>query len=247
MAISALTCDNKKMNNLFSVKNKIVLISGSSSDMANPLCKYLIQNGAQLILIDKHDLNRKSRNFFKCDLAQKRKILNLCKIIKKKYKKIDAIVNFVGISDPKNFEKNFNVNTFSIYYLIYGLLKLLKFNEVSIVNITSLNSELGFTNNPGYNSSKGALKSLTKSLATDLAKFNIRVNNIGPGYIKTKMTRKSFLNKKEKNKRLSRMLIKRYGEPEEIVGAVIFLITKASSYVTGQDFYIDGGFLAKGI
>ena len=56
--------------------------------------------------------------------------------------------------------------------------------------------ELGFTNNPGYNSSKGA-KSLTKSLATDLAKFNIRVNNIGPGYIKTKMTKASFIKKKE--------------------------------------------------
>ena len=88
---------------------------------------------------------------------------------------------------------------------------------------------------------------MTRSLAEDYSKKNIRVNAILPGYIKTKMTKKSFLNKKERNKRLSRMLIKRYGEPEEIVGAVIFLITRASSYVTGQDFYIDGGFLAKGI
>ena len=88
---------------------------------------------------------------------------------------------------------------------------------------------------------------LSKSLAVDLAKYNIRVNNVGPGYIKTKMTKKSFMNKNKRNERISRMLIKRYGNPEEVVGAIIFLITNASSYITGQDLYVDGGFLTKGI
>ena len=88
---------------------------------------------------------------------------------------------------------------------------------------------------------------LTKSLCIDYAKYNIRINNIGPGYIKTKMTKKKFLNIRERKMRLDRIPLNRYWEPHELFGAVIFLLTDASSYVTGQDFYVDGGFLAKGI
>ena len=70
---------------------------------------------------------------------------------------------------------------------------------------------------------------------------------MGPGYIKTKMTKKNYSNLSKRNKRLSRIPLNRYGEPHEIFGAVAFLISDASSYVTGQDIYVDGGFLAKGI
>ena len=233
--------------NLFSVKEKIILITGSSSDMAKPLIEYFNYNGAEVILVDKKKTNQKKGIFFKYDLSKKKSVLSFSKIILKKYKKIDAIINFIGVSNPKNFEYNFKVNIFSIYYLVNGILNIIKNKNCSIVNITSLNAELGFKNNPGYNSSKGALKMLSKSLAVDLAKYKIRVNNVGPGYIRTKMTKKSFSNKKEKKNRLSRMLIKKYGEPEDIIGIIIFLITSGSNYVTGQDFYIDGGFLSKGV
>ena len=232
--------------NLFSVKEKTILVTGSSSDMARPLIEYLNSNGAEVIMVDKKS-NQNKVNFYKYDLSKKKSVLKFSKIILKKYTKIDAIINFIGISNPKDFEYNFKVNIFSIYYLVYGILNIIKNKECSIVNITSLNAELGFKNNPGYNSSKGALKMLSKSLAVDLAKYKIRVNNVGPGYIRTKMTKKSFFNKKEKKNRLSRMLIKKYGEPDDIVGIIIFLITNGSNYVTGQDFYIDGGFLSTGI
>ena len=88
---------------------------------------------------------------------------------------------------------------------------------------------------------------LSKSMAYDLSKFNVRVNNIGPGFIKTKMTKESFSNKLEKQKRLSRMHFKKYGKPEDLIGLIIYLVSDASSYTTGQDFYIDGGFLSKGV
>ena len=88
---------------------------------------------------------------------------------------------------------------------------------------------------------------LTKSFCLDYAKYKIRINNLGPGYIKTKMTRKRFLNLSERKKRIDRIPLGKYGKPEDLVGPVIFLMSEASSYMTGQDLYIDGGFLAKGI
>ena len=127
------------------------------------------------------------------------------------------------------------------------ILEHMKKKGGSIVNITSLNAELGFSKNPGYVSSKGALKMLTKSFCLDYAKYNIRINNLGPGYIKTKMTKKKFLNFKDRKTRIDRIPLGRYADPKDLVGPVIFLISEASSYMTGQDLYIDGGFLAKGI
>jgi gluconate 5-dehydrogenase len=106
---------------------------------------------------------------------------------------------------------------------------------------------LGFPENPGYIASKGGVMALTKSLAIDLSPKNIRVNNIVPGYIKTDMTKKSFKDIELYNERLSRMIIKRWGNVEDIAGAAIFLASNASSYMTGIDIVIDGGWTAKGI
>ena len=106
---------------------------------------------------------------------------------------------------------------------------------------------LGFPNNPGYIASKGGVMALTKALAIDLSPKSIRVNNIVPGYIKTDMTHKSFKDKKMYNERLDRMIIKRWGSVKDITGAAIFLASDSSSYVTGTDVIIDGGWTAKGI
>ena len=89
----------------------------------------------------------------------------------------------------------------------------------SIINITSLAAELGFPDNVAYVASKGGLKQLTKAMAIDLAKKNIRVNSVGPGYVKTKMTRKSWLNKKKRNNRSDRIILKRWANPKDIANA----------------------------
>ena len=117
----------------------------------------------------------------------------------------------------------------------------------SIINITSINAEFGFPNNPAYVASKGGLKLLGKSLARDWGKYGIRINNLGPGYIITKMTEKSFKNKKTRLDRQKNTMLNRWGEPEDLVGPCIFLASDASSYVTGQDIYVDGGWTANGI
>ena len=100
---------------------------------------------------------------------------------------------------------------------------MLKKKNGSIINITSINAELGFPNNPAYIASKGGLKMLGKSMAKDLGKYGIRVNNLGPGYIKTDMTKKSFSNKKLRKERAQHTMLGRWGEKDDLVGPCIFL------------------------
>ena len=122
-----------------------------------------------------------------------------------------------------------------------------KYKSGSIINITSLGADLGFSNNPSYQISKSGLKQLTKSIAIDWGKKGIRCNNIKPGYIETNMTKKNKKNSLNFRKKLERMIIPRWGLPSDIVGAAIFLLSDESSYITGSDIVIDGGWSIKGI
>lgn len=240
----------KKNNNIFSIKNKVCIVTGGCGGIGSVLSKAIKFNGGKLIIIDKNKnkkLINKNISFYKCDLENKKDVkLTVNKIIKK-YKQIDCLINAAGISNENSFEDNININLISIYNITKLVIENMKKKGGSVVNITSLNAELGFSKNPGYVSSKGGLKLLTKSFCLDYAKYKIRFNNLGPGYIKTSMTRKKFLNFKERKKRLDRIPLGRYGSPEDLIGPIMFLIADASRYVTGQDLYVDGGFLAKGI
>ena len=88
---------------------------------------------------------------------------------------------------------------------------------------------------------------LGKALAKDWGKFGIRINNLGPGYIKTDMTSKTFSNKKLREERAMHTMLGRWGEKDDLVGPCIFLASDASRYVTGQDLYVDGGWIANSI
>ena len=117
----------------------------------------------------------------------------------------------------------------------------------SIINITSITSELGFAGNPSYQISKAGLKQSTRAIANDWGDYNIRANNICPGYIKTPMTLKNYKILKKRNQKLKRMIIKRFGNREDLVGSCIFLASDSSSYITGTTLIVDGGWLAKGL
>ena len=113
---------------------------------------------------------------------------------------------------------------------------------------------MAFPNNPAYPATKGGLKMLTKSFAYELGKHNIRVNNIGPGYFKTEFHKQDGrlqkLNWEDRailKERSDKTLLGRWGEPDDISGLAVFLCSDCSSYITGQDIYVDGGWLTKGL
>ena len=141
-----------------------------------------------------------------------------------------------------------DVNLTGAFQFSQQVLKYMKKNHSgSIINITSINSEFGFPNNPAYVASKGGLKLLGKSLARDWGIYGIRVNNLGPGYIITDMTRKNYNNKKTRIARQKNTMLNRWGKPHDLLGPCIFLSSDASSYITGQDIYVDGGWSANGL
>lgn len=236
------------IKNLFSINKKICVVTGASGSIGKEISKLLKLNGAIVIRIDKTGKEDLKKNYFKADISDIKKNKHIINQIYKKYNRIDALINIAGISESKNYLNNIKINLISAYEITKLVTeKMIKKKKGSVINFTSLNSELGFKNNPGYVASKGGLKQLTKAFAIDYSNKNIRFNNVGPGYIKTSMTLKSYNDPVKKRERLNRIIMNRFGVPNDLFGIIVYLISDASKYVTGQDFYIDGGFLAKGI
>lgn len=249
------------MENIFSIKDKIVIVTGAGRSIGYHLACSLAKHDALVYAVDvkfPHKIPEEiSANLtqIRCDITNYKKFQNLCKKIFSKHGRIDVLVNNAGISkasensgqlySQKNWLKTVGVNLTGSFYCSQAVIRyMLKKRSGSIINITSINAELGFPRNPSYNASKGGLKLLTKALAKDWSRFGIRVNSIGPGYIKTEMTIKRFMNKKTMLERQNRTLLGRWGEPDDLVGPCVFLASDASKYMTGQDIYVDGGWLA---
>jgi NAD(P)-dependent dehydrogenase (short-subunit alcohol dehydrogenase family) len=191
------------------------------------------------------------------DLMDFEKVEIAFKKIVESFGTIDILVNNAGVSYGNSSEK-YSIDdwnkTIGVNLTVPFNMSKMVANELikkeksgSIINITSLGAEFGFPENPAYCASKGGLKQLTKALAYDWAKYGIRVNNVGPGYMHTNMTDKSYNNPQMNAERLRHMMIQRWGEPRDLAGVCVFLASQMSEYITGQDIYVDGGWTAKGL
>ena len=244
---------------IFSIKNKVVIITGGGQGIGEFLALEFSKRDAIVYCIDKtFNKSKKRHHLFdiRCDITKLNEIKKTCAKIIKTNKRIDVLINNAAITIPTNYEnypveagnKTLEVNLTGAFLFTQQVLRQMKKNHSgSIINITSINAEFGFPNNPAYIASKGALKMLGKSLARDWGKYGIRVNNLGPGYIHTKMTDGSYRNKKKYAARKANTMLDRWGQPSDLLGPCIFLASNASSYMTGQDIYVDGGWSANGL
>ena len=242
---------------------KNVLITGANGIIGNEIVFKFLQAGASCLCVDK-DLKKLKKltlkekfyqklTFFEIDFEKKKLKENFIKNFKKN--KIDILINNAGYSSSKKFlkytlkewKKTLEINLTSPFIFSQLVAKKFMPSGGSIINITSLAAEQGFPNNVAYVASKGGLKQLTKAMAIDLADKNIRVNSIGPGYVKTKMTEKSWLDKKKKKNRSDRIILDRWADPKDIANTCLFLGSELSNYINGQDIYVDGGWLSKGL
>jgi NAD(P)-dependent dehydrogenase (short-subunit alcohol dehydrogenase family) len=223
-----------------------ILLTGSSKGLGKKIYRHLKKK--HVVFTIQRSIS-KTKNDFQCDLRNAEGI----KLIAKKIKSLDVIINNAGISySSKNRIENFydivntNLNSpFLISSIFFEHLK--KSKNPSIINISSINAHQAFPNNPGYVASKAGLVGLTKSLALDYGKFKVRVNSISPGYLSDGMTLKSYASKKKRIDRSKRTIFNKWGKAEDLFGIIEYLISIKSSYVTGQDFIVDGGWLAKGL
>ena len=164
---------------------------------------------------------------------------------------IDILVNNAGINFKKEFtevtDEEFlsviHTNLLSVFAISREVVKRMKENKAgSIINISSMASQYGIPKVIAYSSSKGAIESMTRAMAVELAPFGIRVNCIAPGFIKTKMSAAALDNDPErKNKVLGRTPMGFLGEPDDIADAAYFFATAESKYVTGTVLPVDGG------
>src|SRR4030065_2795028 len=245
---------------MINLKNKVALITGASRGIGKACALYFAKAGANVIInyhqtknIDK--LVEECQKFkikalpFKADIASESDCRKIVKFAIKSLGRVDILVNNAGVwtyapidkMSDKILNETLDVNLRGVFYLTRAVVPFMKKQKAgNIINISSPAGQRGETEHSHYAASKGAIISSTKSLATELAPWNIRVNCVAPGWVYTDMS-KAALKSKESKKILSTIPLKRVGTPEEIAGAVLFLASDLSSFITGEILNVNGG------
>ena len=251
----------KKIN----LKNKTALVTGAGKGIGKACAIALAEAGANLIIISRtqKDLDKVSKIIKKfkskctsyiCDVTNYNQIKNIIN----KQKRIDILVNNAGDNIPehftkvqkKNMEYLVKLNTIATFNLAQlCTIKMLESKNRkkiggSIINMSSQMGHVGGPIRSVYNMTKFGLEGLTKGMAIDLAKNNIRVNTVCPTFVKTPMTEKFFKNKKFKSDTIKKIPLGRIAETSDVATAVAFLASDASSMITGTSILVDGGWTA---
>lgn len=242
--------------NPFTLKGKKILITGASSGIGRATAIECSKLGATLFITgrDTQRLNETLNSLeglehtaIVADLTDESELISLIEELKD----LDGCVNNAGvnISAPVQFindeklSRTFDVNTFAPINLTTLLVKKKKLNKGSSIVFTSSIAGVCRSSiaNSMYSASKGAINGFMKNAALELAAKEIRVNSVNPGMVKTTLIGKGAISESEYLEDMKRYPLKRYGKPEEIAYAIIYLLSDASSWVTGTGLLIDGG------
>lgn len=244
------------MDNPFSLQGKTILITGASSGIGRATAIESSKIGATVIITarNKERLNEtfsmlEGDNHFQftADLCLKEDIDALVE----KIQEIDGCVNNAGIVKTtltsfiteEKIHEIINTNTIAPILLTQQLLKAKKIKKSSsIVFISSISgNHVALYGNVLYSTSKAAINGFVKNAALDLASKNIRVNSVNPGMIETSFLKEGIISEEQITEDIKKYPLKRYGKPEEVAFAIIYLLSDASSWVTGTHLLIDGG------
>ena len=250
----------------YNLKNKVALVSGGGKGLGRACALALAEAGANLIIISRtqKDLDQVARivkkfkskcKTYVCDITNYNDLKNIIN----KQSRIDILVNNAGTNIPEHFTK---VKTRNMEHLVkintiaaFNLAQLCSIKMIkaknrkkvggSIINMSSQMGHVGGAIRSVYNMNKFGLEGLTKGMAIDLAKYNIRVNTVCPTFVVTPMTKKFLKNKKFKKDTLNNIPLGRFAEVSEIASAVVFFASDAASMITGTSLLVDGGWTAK--
>lgn len=243
---------------------RIALVTGAGQGNGKSIALGLAKAGANVVVTDLVEDNARAAaaeitaaggkaTAYRLDVTSRDACQALALTVAAEVGNIDILVNNAGIiiregmDSPKvvsNLERTLAVNVMGTFLPTLAWLDALKETKGVIINVASIAASTGIPNVVGYSPSKGAVKMMTQTLAVELAKDGIRVNAIAPGVIETPMTSYTREAPERLQKFMLRTPMERVGQPEELVGPVIFLASSMASYVTGVTLPIDGGYLA---
>ena len=253
-------------NSLFDIKGKIALVTGSTHGLGMAMAKGLGHAGATIIIngnssqpkIDEAVLEFKKEGItvfgYKFNVAVESEVITAISKIESEVGPIDILINNAGIikriplieMDVADFKEVVDIDLVSPFIVSKHVAKgMIARQQGKIINICSMMSELGRNGVGAYAAAKGGLKMLTKNMATEWAKHNVQVNGIGPGYFATTQTEPIRVDGHPFNEFIiNRTPAAKWGNPDDLSGAAIFLSSRASDFVNGHILYVDGGILA---
>lgn len=249
---------------LFKLDGKVAIVTGANTGLGQGMCVALAQAGAKVCGVarrscdeTKEAVEKNGGEFFEiiADLGSTKQIDYIVSEAKNKFGKIDILVNNAGIIlrddainvTEENWDKVIDINEKVVFFLAQAVAKeyIAQGTGGKIVNICSMLSYQGGIRVPAYAASKSAILGLTRALANEWAGHNINVNGIAPGYMATNNTAQLRGDANRSDAILDRIPAGRWGTPDDMMGAVIYLCSDAASYVNGFTLAVDGGWLAR--
>jgi len=236
----------------FNLRGKVAAVMGGSGHLCSVLARAMRESGMEVVLLDLIE-SAGSGEFLKCDVTSKINLIRCRDEMLERYGRVDVLLNGAGTNAPTPF---FEIDTEEIERImgvnLIGTLRACQvFGEVmvrqrqgSIVNFASASSGPPLSKAFVYSAAKAAVVSITQNLAREWAPHNVRVNALRPGFFPTEWSMKHFIDKEREAMILRHTPMGRFGRPEELIGAVLWLISDAASFVTGALITVDGGFTA---
>jgi NAD(P)-dependent dehydrogenase (short-subunit alcohol dehydrogenase family) len=240
---------------------KVAIVTGGTQGIGLACAERLIREGARVMLVDIKPEGQQAAQqlgdaarFFAADVSLKADVDAMIAATLQQFGRIDILVNNAGVThaadfldlSEEDFDRVLRINLKSMFLCGQAAAReMVKQGSGSIINMSSVNSELAIPNQVPYVVSKGGVNQLTRVMALNLAPHGIRVNGIGPGTILTELAKKAVLASPEaRHTILSRTPLGRCGEPEEVASIAAFLASDDASYMTGQTIFADGGRMA---
>lgn len=251
-------------SDLFNLSGKVAIVTGASRGLGKAMSIALAEAGANIVGVGqssmeatKSEVENYGKKFveIKADLTKLDKVDEIVETTLKEFGRVDILINNAGTIrredaieyKQQDWDDILNLNLKTVFFLSQRVAKefMNQKHGGKIINIASMLSFQGGIRVPAYTASKSGVMGITKALANEWAKYNINVNAIAPGYMATDNTKAIREDEKRNQEILSRIPAGRWGKPEDLAGAVVFLASKASDYIDGHTLAVDGGWLAR--
>jgi NAD(P)-dependent dehydrogenase (short-subunit alcohol dehydrogenase family) len=247
---------------LFSVEDQVVLVSGGSRGIGRGIAEGFCQRGSQVVITGRkrESLDEAAAMTGEtaavpilCDVARRSDIEHLVATVLERFGRIDTLINVAGVNRRKpaldvteeDYDFIADINLKGTFLLSQAVGRhMIQRRTGSQINIASINTDRPLVNVLPYAMSKAGMGHMTRGLAAEWGPHGVRVNAIAPGFILTDLTQKLWSDPTMRTWGEGNTPLRRLGQPDDMVGAAIFLASPASAFLTGQILYVDGGFTA---